>query len=105
MALLGKRTLAPSDKKQFTIDYSDWLDTGETVSSMAYTVAWVSGGNGSSTLITVSGGSIAGDGKSVSFFVNGNSDLVSTLAKVTATMTSSSTESLANTMEFLVVSP
>lgn len=32
---LGKFTQSKDEKKRYEIDYSDWLDTGETVSSIA----------------------------------------------------------------------
>lgn len=36
--ILGKYFKVPVDNKRYTIDYSDWLDLGETIASVAYSV-------------------------------------------------------------------
>jgi hypothetical protein len=35
---LGKFVKAPNERKRYSIDYDDWLDTGETISSVVFTV-------------------------------------------------------------------
>lgn len=35
---IAKYVKAASDRKRYQIDYTDWLDTGETVLSVAFTV-------------------------------------------------------------------
>lgn len=60
--LLAKKTKAPTDRKRYVVDYDDWLDTGETLSTVTYSV--------DSGTATVDGDSIAGDGKSAIFFIN-----------------------------------
>ena len=36
---LGRFTKSPAERKRYAIDYSNWLDTGETVSSYSFSVA------------------------------------------------------------------
>lgn len=67
--LLGRRTISPvppvgiatADKRRLTIDYSAYLDTTETLSTVTFAV--------DVGPATVPSSSIAGDGKSVTFFV------------------------------------
>ena len=33
---LARFVKAPAERKRYSIDYSDWLDTGETISSVAF---------------------------------------------------------------------
>ena len=35
---IAKYTKAASDRKRYQIDYSDWLDTGEAVASVVFTI-------------------------------------------------------------------
>lgn len=35
---LGNFNKTPAERKRYAIDYSEWLDTGETVSSYTFTV-------------------------------------------------------------------
>lgn len=39
MAKIGKYTKSAVERKRYTIDYSNWLDTGETVTAMAFATA------------------------------------------------------------------
>lgn len=66
--LIGSPTKTPTEIKRYKIDYSDWLDTGETVISKTFTAS------GDGNLITVPTSSIAGDGQSVTFFIAGGDD-------------------------------
>ena len=38
MGAIAKYVLSASERKRYQIDYSDWLDVGEGVSSVAFTV-------------------------------------------------------------------
>lgn len=40
---LGKYFLSPTERKRYSINYSDWLDTGESVQSVNYAVSPSSG--------------------------------------------------------------
>ena len=35
---LGSFTKTPAERKRYSIDYSEWLDTGETLSTVTFTV-------------------------------------------------------------------
>jgi len=35
---LAKFSKSPAERKRYSIDYSDWLDTGETISSITFAV-------------------------------------------------------------------
>lgn len=36
--ILGRYNKTPAERKRYTIDYSEWLDTGELVSSVTFEV-------------------------------------------------------------------
>lgn len=36
--ILGKYIKTPDERKRYSVDYSDWLDTGETISSVTFQV-------------------------------------------------------------------
>lgn len=59
---LARFAKQPAERKRYTIDYSDWLDTGETISLVAFTV--------SPTGLEIDAYSIAVSGTSVAFFAN-----------------------------------
>lgn len=63
--LLGRKLISPADNRKYTIDYNDWLDSVETLSSVTFAVAT---GPAAVTLVA-----IATDGKSVTFHVSGAS--------------------------------
>lgn len=65
MPLRGNKVIGVGDKKRYVIDYENWLDTGETVSSITFTV--------DTGPATVTAHTIAGDGLSVAFFITGAS--------------------------------
>lgn len=56
---------SPLERKRYTIDYTDWLDTGETVASIVFTVTPTT-----TATLEVDAYSIAVDGKTVVFFAN-----------------------------------
>lgn len=58
--LLGTKFKAPLDVKRYVIDYTDWLDTGETLVSVVFTP---------DSGITITGDAVSG--ASAVFFVNG----------------------------------
>lgn len=37
MSVIGKFAKTPAERKRFTIDYTDWLAVGETISSITFT--------------------------------------------------------------------
>ncbi len=68
VAQLGRALKTPSDRKRYSVDYTDWLDTGELVVSAAIVVDPPAG-----TLL-VDGVVVSGDGKSVVFFLSDGDD-------------------------------
>lgn len=62
---LGKFTKTSVERKRYALDYSDWLDTGETVSSVTFAIT----PTGTSSLV-VDANSISSAGTLVAFFVN-----------------------------------
>jgi hypothetical protein len=43
MSVLGKFVQTPIEKKRYSLDYSEWLETGETISTLTYTLVMVEG--------------------------------------------------------------
>jgi hypothetical protein len=62
----------PDERIQYTLDYSQWLGDGETVSSMSFSVEVISPTG--AVPIVMDGYSIDGGGKKVFFFVKGGDD-------------------------------
>lgn len=62
---LGKFTKTSVERKRYALDYSDWLDTGETVSSVVFAVT-----PAGATPLVVDANSISASGTTVVFFVN-----------------------------------
>lgn len=94
MSLLGRKFISPGETRKYTIDYNDWLDTTETLSTMTYAVA--------TGPATVPSNATAGDGKSNSFFVTGAS-LSYTPFNVTITAVTSAGQTKKDHLEFDVV--
>lgn len=65
MPLRGNKVIGVGDKKRYVIDYENWLDSGETVASITFTV--------DTGPAAVPSYTIAGDGLSVAFFITGAS--------------------------------
>jgi hypothetical protein len=63
---LGNFNKTPAERKRYAIDYSDWLDTGETLSSYTLTVS-PSGG------LTVDTASLTTGSTVLVFFASGGS--------------------------------
>lgn len=66
---LRKFLKTPAERKRYSVDYSDWLDSGELLSALAFTV--VPAGS-----LTISGPTYGSPSTSAAFFalggVNGN---------------------------------
>lgn len=58
----------PEEKKQYTINYTDWLGADETIVSTAFEIAPDDG------VLIVNASSIDSTGKFVSFFISGGTD-------------------------------
>lgn len=77
---LARFTKASTERKRYTIDYADWLDTGETLASADFTVT-PAGDNA----LRVDASSIATPATSVVYFANYGSDGVTYTVDVTIT--------------------
>lgn len=62
---LGTFTKTPVERKRYTLDYTDWLDTGETVTACVFTVT-PSGGSA----LQIDAFQINVSGTQVVFFAN-----------------------------------
>lgn len=82
--LLDKLFKQPAERLSYEIDYSPWLQTGETVTAFVTTVTQQTGGTPVSPLI-VDAKSIKPDGLSVVIFVSHGDDSASYLIDVKAT--------------------
>lgn len=98
MALLARKVIGVGDKKKMVLDYNDWLDETETITAMVFAV--------SAGPATVSY-SIAGDGKTVTFFVQCASCVGATSNpfNVTIEATSSTTQVKHDHVEMNIVTP
>ncbi|CAB4124508.1 hypothetical protein UFOVP55_5 [uncultured Caudovirales phage] len=67
---LGRFSKTPSERKRYAIDYSEWLDTGETVVSYTFAATPVD----ATTTFTVDASSLGSAGTSIVFFVSGGSN-------------------------------
>jgi hypothetical protein len=61
---LGNYIKFPAERKRYAIDYTDWLDTGETLTAVTYTVS-------PGTDLVVDASSISSSGLVAVFFVSG----------------------------------
>lgn len=90
---LAKRSHTEGDRRRFVIDYSEWLDRGNTVESAVVT--------SDSTTATVDDVTTTAD--KVIFFVNGGS--LNETFTVSVAMTDTRTEIKNDTIDFTVVAP
>ena len=67
---LGRFSKTPSERKRYAIDYSQWLDTGETVVSYTFAATPVD----ISTPFVVDASSLSSAGTSLVFFVSGGNN-------------------------------
>lgn len=95
MAILGKYFKDPDERKRYSIDYSDWLDSGELISSVTFEVTPSTG-----SPVVIDGDSINPANTGVVFYasegVNG------TTYRVHVTMTSSNGQIKEDTVQFTV---
>ncbi len=66
---IGSFYITPNERKRYTIEYSDWLDNGETILTKAFTVQDVT-----SPPLVVDGDLIDISGTPISFYVSGGVD-------------------------------
>ena len=98
MGVLGKYFKAPIDRKRYTISYSDWLDTGELVSTVTFEVTPTD-----APPVVIDGIAVDPDGKGIVFYASGGVD--GTSYKALATMTSSGGQTKEDTVLYSVKAP
>lgn len=79
---LGKYFKTPNAVKRYSIDWSDWLDLGETISGVTFAVTPVD-----ASPVVISGNTINTAGTGITFYAGGGVD--KTNYSVIATMNSS----------------
>lgn len=84
---LARFTKAPGERKRYTIDYSDWLDTGETISTVTFLPSPIQTGG-----LEVDAYSIATPATSVVFFANFGIDGTTYTLNVTITTSGGQTK-------------
>lgn len=93
---LGTFTKTPAERKRYSIDYTDWLDTGETISTRTFTVTPTTGANP----LQIDASSIDPDGKQLVFFANFGDD--GTTYVVDVLITTSGGQTKEDQVNFLV---
>ena len=84
--VLGKFMKAPDERLEYSINYSDWLDDGETLTDVVFTVT-PEGLVTASDPVVIDSHTIGGAGLQVGFFVAGGDDGEIYNVKVQATTT------------------
>jgi hypothetical protein len=64
---IAKYVKATGDRKRYQIDYTDWLDTGEQVSAVVFTIE----DNAASPVLVIDGIQILPSGLGVQYYING----------------------------------
>jgi len=82
MGFIAKYVKAASERKRYQISYSDWLDTGETVVSVVFSVNKIT-----TPALVIDGVMNTPDGLGVQYYTSGGVDGVDYI--VTATLTTS----------------
>lgn len=63
---LAKFTKQPSERKRYVVNYTDWLDTGETLTDVTFSVSPTT-----TSPLLVDASALSTDNRSVSLFVSG----------------------------------
>lgn len=64
---IAKYVKATGDRKRYQIDYTDWLDTGEQVSLVAFTIE----DNAASPVLVIDGIQVLPSGLGVQYYISG----------------------------------
>lgn len=67
---LAKYVKAEIDRKRYQIDYSDWLDTGETINNVVFSVTH----NTSTSPLVIDDIAVLPSGQSVQYYISGGED-------------------------------
>lgn len=96
MARLGKVTKYTHERKRYTVAYDEWVDTGETVALVEFSVT-----GDDANPVAVDAHAISEDGLTVAFFVSGGDDGETYEVLITATTSGGQTKE--DTVLFAVV--
>lgn len=99
MTKLAKYVKSPDEVKRYSIEYSDWLDTGENLASVAFEITPTT----SPALAVQSSQIVTGDTGSLSqmrFFVAGG--VAGTIYTITVTAETSGTQTKQDTVLFVI---
>lgn len=96
---LKKYVKATNERKRYSIDYSDWLDVGELLTDVAFTIPT----NNITTPLVVDDIAITPDGLGVQYYVSGGVD--GEQYEVLATATTSGAQIKADDLLFTVREP
>lgn len=92
---LGKYIKASTERKRYSIDYDNWLDTGELISSKTFSVDPVT-----SPALVIDASAFLPGNRSIAFFVNGGVD--GKTYKVSVTVTTSGGQVKEDLVQFQV---
>jgi hypothetical protein len=96
---LGKKSKTSAERIQYTIDYSQWLATGETISGLPVFAIETN----TSPALVVDDISVDGTGKLVTFYVSQGKD--GSTYTVTVTATTSAAQTKEDYVTFVVQDP
>ena len=85
---LGTFKKTPVERKRYSLDYNDWLDTGETVLTRTFSVTPATG----ASPLEIDASSIDPDGRQVVFFANFGNDGVTYTVDVQITTSGGQTK-------------
>jgi hypothetical protein len=95
---LGKYFKTPVERKRYTIDYSDWLDSGELVTGVTFGVT-----PAGASPVFIDGSSINPAATGIVFYANDGEDGVA--YKVDVVMTTSNGQTKDDTVQYTVKAP
>lgn len=96
---LVKYVKASGERKRYSIDYSEWLDTGETLTNVVFSVL----NNSTNTPLVVDDVMIEPDNTGVQYYVSGGDD--NTQYEVRATATTSGVQTKVDDLLFVIREP
>lgn len=95
---LGKFLKTPEEIKRYTIEYANWLDSGEFLSAISFDIL-----SDNTGLLVFIPNNIAPNSTKISFFVTGGDDNETYRAAVSATTTAGQVKQ--DTIDFIVRAP
>lgn len=96
---LVKYVKASGERKRYSIDYSEWLDTGETLTDVVFSVL----NNSVSTPLVIDDVAVEPDDTGVQYYVSGGVD--NTQYEVRATATTSGVQTKIDDLLFVIREP